>query len=566
MNEEKMLNPKIANGCILVLLKSLKRIYKNVEYVNSSLTFDYFFLDFYSDLSISINDFNKIEKEMKKIISSGQIIEEINALKHKSNFEKDYISKNFKFKFVKINDDFESISNIEVCDNVNKINFFKLTSIGGVSHAIKNKEIIVTRIYGAAFNNSEDFIKWENHIQDLKERDHRKIGQDMSIFTFDDLIGRGLPIWLNNGEILKNIIKNFLIEIFIKNNFFIVDTPILGNKELYIKSGHWDHYKENNFPPIKIDDEIYMLRPMSCPHHIVIFNQKNHSYKEMPYFMCENAKLHRYESSGGLIGLERVRSMELFDAHIFCEKNNVENVIDKLNKILVEVYKKMEIKIDEIHLSLHDKDNKSKFHNDPDMWENAENQLREIAKKLNYKVIELKGEAAFYGPKIDFQVKTNLGKIITISTIQLDFLLPKRFDSNFINRNNEKETPVLIHFGVIGTYERFISTLLSQTKGILPLWLMPNQVDVIPINNNLHLEYAKKINKELLKNNIRSKLKDEDERLAKKIRDSQTSKTPYQVIVGDNEMNKNIISVRNYGQSDSITLSTKELIQKINKY
>lgn len=560
-----MLNSKIANTCILVLLKGLKKIFKNVQYVNSSLTTNYFFLDFYSDLPISSNDFNKIEREMKKIISSGDEIQEIVRLTYMSKFDKDYISKNDGFKFVKIGKDFECISNKEVSDNVNKIKFFKLTSVGGVSHFIKNTEVLITRIYGSSFSNSEDFVKWENHIKDLKDRDHRKIGQDMEIFTFNDLVGKGLPIWLHNGEILKNLIKKTLIDIFIKNGFFIVDTPILGNKELYIKSGHWDHYKENNFPPIKIDDEMYMLRPMTCPHHIVVFNQKNHSYKGLPYFICENAKLHRYESSGGLIGLERVRAMELFDAHIFCEKNSVEVVIEKLNKILLEVYKKMEIKIDEIHLSLHDENNTSKFHNNPEMWKNSENQLRDIAKKLNYKVHELKGEAAFYGPKIDFQVKTNLGKIITISTMQLDFLLPKRFDSHFINKDNEKETPVLIHFGVIGTYERFISTLLSQTKGLLPFWLMPNQVDIIPINNNSHLEYAKKIDKELSKNSIRTKLRDDDERLSKKIRDSQTSKTPYQIILGDDEINKNVVTVRKYGENNSITISIKEFINTINK-
>lgn len=560
-----MLNSKIANGCILILLKSLRKLFGNAEYIDSAITSDYFYLDFYSNISISSNDFNKIEKQMKKIISSGDEIKEILKLKKMSNFEKNYISQDRKFKFIEIGNDFECISNVEICSNVNEIKFFKLTSIGGNVHDIENEKIMTTRIYGASFNNKEDFITWENHMNDLKERDHRKIGHEMGIFTFDDLIGRGLPIWLNNGQILKNLIKNFLTEIFMQNNFSIVDTPILGNKELYVQSGHWDHYKENNFPPIKVDDEIYMLRPMTCPQHVIIFNQKNHSYKELPYFICENSKLHRYESSGGLIGLERVRSMELFDAHIFCEKNDVENVIHKLNQILVNVYKKMEIRIDEVHLSLHEENNVIKFHNDPEMWKNAENQLRQIVKKLNYKAIELKGEAAFYGPKIDFQVKTNLGKIITISTIQLDFLLPKRFNSNFINKDNGKETPVLIHFGVIGTYERFIATLLSQTKGVLPFWLMPNQVDIIPINNNLHFEYAKKINNEFAKNNIRSQLKSNEERLAKKIRDSQTSKTPYQIIIGDNEVNENVITIRKYGENDSISISIKEFIKKISK-
>ncbi|MEF9985161.1 MAG: threonine--tRNA ligase [Malacoplasma sp.] len=556
---------KIANGCILILLKSLNKMYANIQYVNSSLNDDYFYLDFYSDDSISSNDFIKIEKEMKKVVASGQEIKKIDKLKTTTDFDKDFIAKNKDYIFIEIDKNFESISHNEICGNVNKVKFFKLTSIGGVSHTINGKEININRICGVAFDNNDDYVKWEHHVQELKEKDHRRIGQSMEIFTFEPLIGQGLPIWLNNGEILKNLIKNFLIDLFVQNNFSIVDTPILGNKELYIKSGHWEHYKENNFPPIKVDDETYMLRPMTCPHHIVIFNQKNHSYKEMPYLICENAKLHRYESSGGLIGLERVRAMELFDAHIFAEKNDVENIILKLNEMLKEVYEKMNIHIDEIHLSLHDEKETNKFHNDPKMWKNAEDQLRKISKKLNYKIIELKGEAAFYGPKIDFQVKTNLGKIITISTIQLDFLLPQRFECNFINTNNEKETPVLIHFGVIGTYERFISTLLSQTKGVLPIWLAPKQVDIIPINNDLHLEYAKEINKILLKNKIRSHLKDDNERLSKKIRDSQTSKVPYQIIIGDNEVANKVITIRNYGEVESSTMAVDEFISMINK-
>ncbi|MEG1820725.1 MAG: threonine--tRNA ligase [Malacoplasma sp.] len=546
-------------------MKSLNKMYANIQYVNSSLNDDYFYLDFYSDDSISSNDFIKIEKEMKKVVASGQEIKKIDKLKTTTDFDKDFIAKNKDYIFIEIDKNFESISHNEICGNVNKVKFFKLTSIGGVSHTINGKEININRICGVAFDNNEDYVKWEHHVQELKEKDHRRIGQSMEIFTFEPLIGQGLPIWLNNGEILKNLIKNFLIDLFVQNNFSIVDTPILGNKELYIKSGHWDHYKENNFPPIKVDDETYMLRPMTCPHHIVIFNQKNHSYKEMPYLICENAKLHRYESSGGLIGLERVRAMELFDAHIFAEKNDVENIILKLNEMLKEVYEKMNIHIDEIHLSLHDEKETNKFHNDPKMWKNAEDQLRKISKKLNYKIIELKGEAAFYGPKIDFQVKTNLGKIITISTIQLDFLLPQRFECNFINTNNEKETPVLIHFGVIGTYERFISTLLSQTKGVLPIWLAPKQVDIIPINNDLHLEYAKEINKILLKNKIRSHLKDDNERLSKKIRDSQTSKVPYQIIIGDNEVANKVITIRNYGEVESSTMAVDEFISMINK-
>lgn len=564
MNQKNKLNNTAGQIC----LKAVKKFLDN-DFINAGcwVTENGFYIEFNSSKSISLNDFPKLEKEIKKIISSGDKIEILaNGTFELNKYQKHIKHENKNVKFIKIGKNFESLSNYEIEDNVNKIKFFELVNTGGSYWQNNSNLDQLTRISGICFSTKKELDDWKISVEEIKKSDHRKIGQDMEIFTFSNDIGQGLPIWLPNGETIKREIKNFLKEVFSREKFFYVDTPILGSKELYIKSGHWEHYKENNFPPMEIDNETFMLRPMTCPHHITLYNLKPHSYKELPYYICEDSKLHRYESSGGLIGLERVRSMELFDCHVIAATNQIEDVILKLNEILILVHKKMNIKIDRVDLSLRDPKDKVKYHNDEKMWKSSENQLRQILKKLNYKnTIEIEGEAAFYGPKIDFQAKSNLGKIITISTIQLDFLLPERFNITYIDEKNQKQRPVLIHFGVIGTYERFIATLLSQTKGNLPLWLSPVQVQIIPVNNKIHLDYCNKIAKELENEKIRIKLDDSDERLSKKIRDAQVSKIPYQLVIGDNEMKNRTVSYRLYSQNDVKTKSLNEFIKKIKK-
>ena len=543
-----------------VLVKALEKFTNNnLVIADMGLLENGFYVDFKSEQAISINDFPKIEKNIKGVISSGDKVEILNTIQNLNKYQKYIIENEKEVGFIKIGK-YEAISRFPLADKVNSIKAFKLINVGGSYWLNDAKNDQLTRISGICFENEKELKEWEAFVEEQKMRDHRKIGQDMEIFTFNNEIGQGLPIWLPNGQIIKNEIKKFLWDTFTAENFMFVDTPILGSKELYVRSGHWDHYKENNFPPITVENETFMLRPMTCPHHINIFNNKPHSYKELPICICEDSKLHRYESSGGLIGLERVRAMELFDCHIVTDYKNINSVIEKLDSILKKVHKKLELKIDRVDLSLHDPNDKEKYHNDQKMWKESENQLRSILKELKYNATEMVGEAAFYGPKIDYQIKTNLGKFITISTIQLDFLLPERFNMEYIDENGEKQRPVLIHFGVIGTYERFIATLLSQTKGILPLWLTPVQSVIIPINNKYHLEYSKKIFKTLKDNKIRVRLDDSNERLNKKIRESQTSKIPFQIIIGDKERDENLITFRRYGEENSTTVSIEEFI------
>lgn len=528
----------INNLGIIVLSLSLKKILDDYSLEGFGLTEEGFFIEFSSSESLSINDFQKIEKSINKIISgANKISESKNGMEclgeHFNGIHDNYIK------------------------NTNQLKYIVLNSLGGVKKE-NNKNNF--RINASCFNTKEEKDDFLIRLEDLKNRDHRKIGNELEIFTFDDMTGPGLPIFLPNGAFIKEKISSYLKDVFLKHGFEMVSTPILGSKKLYITSGHWDLYKENNFPPIKIDGEEYMLRPMTCPHHMLVYKSKNRSYKDLPFKIFEEAKLHRYESSGGLIGLERVRAMELFDTHIFVMKSQIKEIVKNLNEMIIEVYKKLGVKIDRVDLSLRSKD-KSKFFDDDKMWDESQSMLRSILKELGYEFTEFEGEAAFYGPKIDFQYKTVLGKYITISTIQLDFLLPKRFELEFKNSNGEMETPVLIHFGIIGTYERFISALLSQTKGNLPFWLQKTQIEIIPVNNEFHLEYSKNIHKKILEKGYRSKLNDSNERMSKKIMNSQKSKVRYQVIIGDSEKENCNLSYRKYGEDSSNSISLDEFIK-----
>lgn len=386
----------------------------------------------------------------------------------------------------------------------------------------------------------------------MSQYDHRTLGKKLDIFFIDDLVGKGLPIWLPKGVTLKNIIKDFLIEMEKKYNYLHVETPVLGSLNLYKTSGHYQHYKDTMFPELNIDKhESLMLRPMACPHHIMIYKRKLHSYRDLPIRYAEHVKQFRYEPSGGLLGLERVRAMELTDSHIFLREDQLKDEIKNVFNLVLEVLTKFNIKIEFIELALHDSNNVEKYHGDEINWQKSEKILKEFLVENNIKFVEKVGEAAFYGPKIDIQIKTNLGHIITSSTIQLDFFLPERFDMYYIDSNKDRKRPIMIHRGIIGTYERFISILLEQNQGAFPLWLAPIQAVVIPVNNNFHLEYAQKIFNELKNNGIRVILNSENERLSNKIRKYEIEKINYVLIVGDKEKENSTITCREYGKSET---------------
>lgn len=398
-----------------------------------------------------------------------------------------------------------------------------------------------------------------------QKNDHRLINQSMKIFGFSKRIGTGLPIWLPGGTIIKEEIKKYLHQKEWEYDYQRVETPILGTVNLYKKSGHWDHYRKDMFPAFKWDNENkeeMVLRPMNCPHHICIYKQTVHSYRDLPIRLAEHAHQYRFEPSGSLSGLERVRSMELTDSHIFVRPDQIESEFKQIYQMIKEVLETFKIKIDYLSFSVRDPKNKKKYYPDDEMWNNAERSLEKVLKdlKLDYKKVE--GEAAFYGPKLDVQIKNASGHEVTISTIQLDFLLPERFDINYIDEKGKPQRPIMIHRGLIGTYERFIATLLEQTSGQLPLWLAPEQVTLIPVAEANH-SYVEEIRLALKKAKIRTHIDKREERLGKKIRDVQLRKVPYQLVIGDKEQKAKVITYRRFGQQESHTIPLPKFIEQL---
>lgn len=404
---------------------------------------------------------------------------------------------------------------------------------------LKKKESNKYSLSFFSFPSEHDYLKHLENINKNANNDHRGIGKELKIFDFDPLIGAGMPIWLERGTILKKEITNYVNQIQRKHGILLVTTPELGRKELYECSGHWDHYKENMFPPISLDEnDEYVLRPMTCPHHIILYKKQKWSEKQLPVAYGENAKLYRYESSGGLFGLERNRCMELIDTHIFCSQNQINLCLEKIWGIIEDIKKAFEIEYDSIILSLRDIKDKEKFFDDNELWKTAEGELRKFLESKKVKYQEGIGDAAFYGPKIDFQIKTYIGKIITISTIQLDFLLPRRFKLEYLNQEQKEETPIMIHLGIIGTLERFVAYLLERDNGWLPFWLSPTQITLLPLNKEKHLQGTQKLANYYRLKNIRVEIDSSELSLAKRIAKAVDKKSYGFMVIGDKELEK----------------------------
>ena len=373
-----------------------------------------------------------------------------------------------------------------------------------------------------------------------------------------------MPLWLPNGSIIRKQLENYIYEKEEKLGYYHVYTPCVGTVDLYKTSGHWDHYKENMFPSMKVDDEEFVLRPMNCPHHMLVYGNQIHSYKELPIKIGEFATDFRYEASGAVKGLERVRCMCQNDAHLFVTKEQIKEQFKEVVNLILDVYKDFGIKNYKFRLSLRDKEDKHKYFDDDEMWNNAENKLREVLDELGCDYTEAIGEAAFYGPKLDVEVKPAVGPEVTLSTCQLDFLLPRRFELSYIDQNGEKQTPVVLHRAIFGTFDRFTAFLLEETKGALPFWCSPVQVNVIPVNNKYHLDYATDIKNKLKDLNFRVNLDSREEKLGYKLRESVVNKTPITVILGQSEVDNNTISYRLYGSEDTTTISIDEFINFLN--
>ncbi|MDO8168063.1 threonine--tRNA ligase [Candidatus Phytoplasma melaleucae] len=533
----------------------------------------YYDIDF-QDKVFSVNDLPKIEQQMHQMaeINLETFCVETDA---KNAYQ---LFNNNPYKKIILKNIHSSIINIykrgdfcDLCSEIHLINtkimkYFKLLKISGSYFQGNANQKVLTRIYGIAFFNQIDLDSYLNLLQERKISDHKYINKEQNFFMLSSQIGSGLPFWLPKGATIRRIIERYIVDKEIAHNYQHVYTPILANKKLYENSGHLELYKDNMFPIMKLSaEEELVLRPMNCPHHMMIFQNKIHSYKELPIKIAELGMMHRYEHSGTVSGLQRVREMTLNDAHIFIAEQQIKEEFTKIINLIKEVYEDFNIKDYSFNLSTRDPNNKEKYFNDNDMWQRSETILRKILDNLNIKYQEKIGDAAFYGPKLDVQILTALGHEETLSTVQLDFLLPKKFNLTYIDQNNQRKNPVIIHRAIISTIERFIAHLIEKNKGIFPLWLAPIQVILIPINNNLHLEHTKKIRDLLLKANLRTEINDKEHTLNYKIRETQKAKIPFQIVIGEKEIQTEILICRQYGNNQKQKLSVHQLIQMLNE-
>ena len=573
IKEDKNLSV-LNHSCAHLMAQAVKHLYPNAKFWVGPVIESGFYYDIdLGDVTLTNEDLPKIEKEMKKISKDGKRIvrHEISKEEALDMFKSDP----YKIDLIeRMNEDDTIISMYtqgdftDLCrgphvETVKELKHFKLLKVSGAYWKGDSKNKMLQRIYGVCFQTEEELDNYMQELKDAEERDHRKIGKDLDLFMSDDLVGRGLPMFLPNGYVIWQELENYIKEKERKLGYLHVLTPCVGNVELYKTSGHWDHYKENMFPAMELDGEAFVLRPMNCPHHMMIYSNKLHSYKDLPIRIGEIAHDFRYEASGAVKGIERGRHFCQNDAHLFVTPEQIKSEFKSVVDLIFDVYKDFGIKNYRCVLSLRDPEDKEKYHPDDEMWNKAENELREVLNELGIKYTEEIGEAAFYGPKLDVNVKPAVGAEYTLSTCQLDFCLPAKFNLKYIDENGERKTPVVLHRAILGSLDRFMAYILEETKGALPVWLSPVQVNIIPVNNEYHLEYAKEIEKMLSDNNIRVKLDERNEKLTYKMRESQTKKVPYTIILGDNEKNSNTVTVRLHGTSENITLNKEEFLTKL---
>ena len=564
------------HSCAHLLAQAVKHLYPEAMFWVGPVIEEGFYYDIdLGDNVLTEEDLVKIEKEMKKISKDGKRI-----VRHElSKDEALEMFKNDPYKIDLIsrmdeNDtviscysqgDFTDLCRGPHVDTVKELKYFKLLKVSGAYWKGDANNKMLQRIYGICFDSEEDLDLYLKELEEAKERDHRKIGKDLGIFMMNDLVGRGLPMYLPNGFTLWNTLENYIRDKELKRGYVHVQTPPLGNVELYKTSGHWDHYRDGMFPKMEVEGEEFVLRPMNCPHHMVMYSNSLHSYKELPIRIAEIARDCRYESSGSLKGIERVRTFCQNDCHIFCTPEQIESEFKGVVDLILEVYKELNITDYRFELSLRDPEDKVKYHQDDEMWNKAESMLRQVLNDLGIEYVEKIGEAAFYGPKLDVQVKPAVGNEVTLSTCQLDFCLPAKFDLKYIDSDGSKKTPVVIHRAILGTLDRFIALYLEMTKGNLPVWLAPVQAIVMPVNNQYHLDYSNEIYKLLSDNDIRVSIDSRDEKLSYRMREAQTKKIPFTIILGDKERDDSLISYRLHGSNETISMDKNEFVDFIKK-
>mgnify|MGYP003547484112 FL=1 len=530
-----------------------------------------FFVDTDKEDQIKVTELPELEKAMQKAIKNGEKIE-YTSMK-KSELEEIFKDDQFKLDLLKDEEDEVAVYKLgdfvdfgfdALLPNTGKIKNFKLLSVAGAYWLGKSSNPMLQRIFGTAFFKKAALDEDLKRRAEIKERDHRTIGRDLDLFFVDPKVGAGLPYWMPKGATIRRVVERYIVDKEVADGYEHVYTPVLMNVDAYKTSGHWAHYRDDMFPPMDMGDgEMLELRPMNCPSHIQIYKHHIRSYRELPIRIAELGMMHRYEKSGALSGLQRVREMTLNDGHTFVALDQIREEFAKVLKLIMDVYKDFDITDYYFRLSYRDPKNTDKYYANDEMWETSQSMLKAAMDDLGLDYVEAEGEAAFYGPKLDIQTKTALGNDETMSTIQLDFMLPERFGLTYVGQDGEEHRPVMIHRGIVGTMERFIAYLTEIYKGAFPTWLAPIQAEIIPVNNDAHGEYAEKVRQELAKRGFRAEVDNRNEKMGYKIRESQTQKVPYTLVLGDEEMKNGSVNVRRYGTDEEISKSLDDFIKEI---
>lgn len=553
-----------------LMAQAVKKFFPNAQFGVGPAIEEGFYYDIDAgETPIREEDFEKIEKEMKRL--SDMNIELTRSVVTKEEALKNFAHDIYKQELISGIPESEEITFYtqgdftDLCAGghvgyTGRIKNFKILSIAGAYWRGDSNNKQLQRLYGTSHFSKKELEDYLQLLIERKERDHRKIGKEMELFTFNDLAGKGLPMWLPNGATIRRELERYIVDKELMVGYEHVYTPIMGSVDLYKTSGHWDHYSEDMFPVMSRDGEEYVLRPMNCPHHMLVYKTKPRSYKDLPIRLGELGTDHRFEKSGALTGLERVRGMCMNDAHLFVRPDQIAEEFKSVIDLVHEAYADFDIQANYYRLSLRDPEDKEKYFDNDEMWDYAENMLRTMLEEAGIPFVEAIGEAAFYGPKLDIQIKTAMGHEATLSTAQLDFLLPEKFELEYIDKDDTKKRPIVIHRAIISTMERMTSFLIEEYKGAFPFWLAPRQITVIPVSNNVHSGYAEKVISELKGRGFRVYLDQREEKLGYKIRESQTTKVPYTLVLGDNEVENNTVTYRQYGKQESKEVTLEQFI------
>ena len=563
------------HSCAHLMAQAVKHLYPQAKFWVGPVVEEGFYYDMdLGDVTLTDEDLPKIEKEMKKCAKADKLIvrhevtkEEAQEMFKDDPYKEDLISRMEPGQTITTytQGDYTDLCRGPHVKSTKQCRYFKLLKHSGAYWKGDKNNKVLQRVYGVCFPSEEELDDYLKQLEEMKERDHRKLGKDMQMFMFSDTVGAGLPMWLPNGFTVRRLLSDYIMDKELEQGYIHVKTPSVASTKLYKISGHLAHYKNDMFPVMERDGEDFVLRPMNCPEHMIIYKSTLHSYRDLPVRIAEVADDFRFEASGALTGVERARAFTQNDSHIFCRPDQIASEIKDVTKLILDVYKDFDFKDYSFRLSLRDKNNTDKYFGNDELWEKSEAELREVLKEMGVPYYEAESEAAFYGPKIDVQVRSVLGHDVTLSTIQLDYQLPERFELEYVDKDGQKKRPVVIHRAILGSLDRFIAFLLEETKGNLPLWLAPTQAVIIPVgpDNDAHLAYAKKVADLLHQHHIRAKVDSRNEKLGYRVREAQMSKTPVELVVGDGEAADNSVTVRRYGSKDAVKMGLDEFLNSM---